>query len=141
MARYQPGDVVSRRKGPVMHKGVVMRDGRVLHNTPFRGEHAVSMEEFRAGRRLYVERQEPEHRRRALRQADLESSRGYNLLSNNCEHTVHRATRGKPESPQLQSWLVGLGVGAATFAATRHPGAALAGFAFGRGLLGRLKKR
>ena len=124
-----------------MHKGVVLRDGRVLHNTPFNGEHATSMSNFRAGKRVYVEQQSDEARRRALRAAEEDTTRGYHLLRNNCEHTVHRATSGRAESPQLQSWLVGIGVGAVTFAATRHPGAALAGYAFGRGLLARLKKR
>ena len=42
MPRYQPGDIVSRRKGLVMHKGIVTRDGRILHNTPFKGEHVCS---------------------------------------------------------------------------------------------------
>ncbi len=141
MSRYLPGDIVSRRKGLVMHKGVVMRDGRVLHNTPFKGEHVTTMEDFKAGQRLYVERQSVEARRRALRAADLETVRGYHLLRNNCEHTAHRATTGKAHSPQLRSWLVGIGAGAVTFAATRHPGAAVAAYAAGRGLLARLKRR
>ncbi len=141
MARYMPGDVVARRKGLVMHKGVVMRDGRVLHNTPFRGEHATSMEDFSDGKRVYVERQDLDARRRAMRVDHHENPRGYHLLRNNCEHTVHRVTQGKAESPQLQSWLVGIGVGAVAFAATRHPGAAVAGYAFGRGLLAKLKRR
>ncbi len=141
MPRYRPGDIVSRRKGLVMHKGVVMRDGRVLHNTPFVGEHATTMSDFSAGKRVYVERQSEEARRRALRLSEEHTGRGYHLLRNNCEHTVHRATTGRAESPQLQSWLVGIGVGAVAFAATRHPGAAAAGYAFGRGLLARLRKR
>jgi hypothetical protein len=141
MPRYRPGDIVSRRKGLVMHKGVVMRDGRVLHNTPFVGEHATTMSDFSAGKRVYVERQNEEARRRALRLSEEQVGRGYHLLRNNCEHTVHRATTGRAESPQLQSWLVGIGVGAVAFAATRHPAAAAAGYAFGRGLLARLRKR
>ena len=56
MTRYLPGDIVSRRKGMVMHRGIALGDGRVLHNTPFRGEHISSEEEFSAGRRLYVTR-------------------------------------------------------------------------------------
>ena len=46
---YQPGDIVARRKWLVMHKGVVLGDGRILHNTPWRGEHVSSEREFRAG--------------------------------------------------------------------------------------------
>ena len=139
MPRYQPGDIVSRRKGLVMHKGVVTRDGRVLHNTPFRGEHVCSEAEFRAGKRLRVERLEHEHRYRALLHADNHQGRGYNLLTNNCEHTVHRATTGRAHSPQLKSWVAGVGVAAVAFALTRHPGVAAAGYAFGRGIGKRFK--
>ena len=91
MARYLPGDIVSRRKGFVMHKDIVLRDGRVLHNVPFKGEHICSEAEFRDGKRLYATRMEQRQRSRALREADRDTLRGYNLFTNNCEHTVHRA--------------------------------------------------
>ena len=141
MARYLAGDIVSRRKGFVMHKGIVLRDGRILHNVPFKGEHICSEAEFRAGKRLYSTRMEQRQRARALREADRGTTRGYNLFTNNCEHTVHRATTGRAESPQLQSWIAGVGVAALTFAVTRHPGATVAGYALGRGLAGRLRSR
>ena len=142
MPRYQPGDIVSRRKGPVMHKGVVTRDGRVLHNTPFKGEHICSEAEFRAGKRLRVERLEQHERHRALHHADQADRYGgarYNLLTNNCEHTVNRATSGRAHSPQLKSWVAGVGVAVLAFALTRHPGLAVAGYALGRGFGNRLK--
>jgi hypothetical protein len=142
MPRYQPGDIVSRRKGLVMHKGVVTRDGRVLHNTPFRGEHICSEAEFRAGRRLRAERLEQRERHRALHHADNVddySGAGYNLLTNNCEHTVNRATTGKAHSPQLKSWIAGVGFATLAFALTRHPGVAAAGYALGRGIGKRFK--
>jgi hypothetical protein len=47
--RYLAGDIVSRRKGLVMHKGVSLGGGRILHNTPFRGEHVCTEEEFADG--------------------------------------------------------------------------------------------
>ena len=134
MARYLPGDIVSRRKGIVMHKGVVLGDGRVLHNTPLRGEHITTEEEFRAGKRVYVTRQERTARERALAHADRDPNASYNLLTNNCEHTVHRATRGQAHSPQLKSWALGLAIGGAALALTRHPAVAAAGFALGRRL-------
>ena len=117
-----------------MHKGMVLGDGRILHNTPFRGEHVCSEEEFRDGKRLYVSRQPLDRRRRALRAADAHEPRGYNLLTNNCEHTVHRHVHGRSESPQLKSWVAGLALGALTFAATRHPGLTAASYVFGRRL-------
>ena len=132
MARARAGDILSRRKGLVMHKGVALGDGRVLHNTPFRGEHVSSEHDFRAGRRLYVERVDDVSRARALRRAELNRSRPYNLLTNNCEHTVSRVTDGRARSPQLRGWVLGAGLAAATFALTRHPVAAAAAYAVGR---------
>ena len=83
MARPQAGDIVSRRKGLVMHKGLSLGGGRVLHNTPFRGEHICSEDEFRDGRRMYVERTDETTRRAALSRARAGHRRGYNLLTNN----------------------------------------------------------
>jgi hypothetical protein len=137
----RPGDVVSRRKWFVMHKGIALGDGRVLHNTPFRGEHVTTEREFRAGRRLYVANLEREERLRALRDAHNSDRRSYHLLKNNCEHTVSRATTGRAESPQLHSWVLGAGFAAAAFAVTRHPAVAAAAYAAGRTLSSRLKKR
>ncbi len=133
MAHLRPGDVVSRRKGLVMHRGVVLRDGRILHNTPFKGEHVCSPREFRAGRRMYVQTTDADTRQRVRRAGDAHlGGRGYNVLTNNCEHTVSRLTHGKAESPQLRSWLLGTGLAVAAFALTRHPAAAAAAYAVGR---------
>ena len=132
--------MVSRRKGLVMHKGISLGDGRVLHNTPFRGEHICSESEFRAGKRLYVENVDDVARLRALRHARADRDRGYNLLTNNCEHTVTRATTGTAASPQLRSWVVGTGLAAAAFALTRHPAATAAAYALGRKLGSKLSR-
>jgi hypothetical protein len=122
-----PGDIVARRKGLVLHKGVVLHDGRVLHNTPERGEHVSSLADFAAGERVQVERQPFDARRAALRRAErLSFRRGYDLLGNNCEHTVTRVAHGRPHSPQLGNWLLGAGVALAVFAVSRHPGWAVA---------------
>ena len=129
MSRYLPGDVLSRRKGLLMHRGIALGDGRVLHNTPWRGEHIASEAEFRAGHRLSVTRLDRAARERALAHAERATGRGYNLFSNNCEHTVTRAVDGRARSPQLLQWLGGVAAGGALFALTRHPGIAMAGFA------------
>jgi hypothetical protein len=129
-----PGDIVSRRKGVVMHRGIALGDGRVLHNTPFKGEHISSEEEFRAGQRLHVTRMDRAARQRALLHAEMDAGgRRYSLLDNNCEHTVSRAIGAEPDSPQLREWVVGLVAGAALLALTRSPAAAAAGFAAARG--------
>ncbi|XOV84692.1 MAG: hypothetical protein ACFHXK_06140 [bacterium] len=140
MAYARPGDIVSRRKGLVMHRGVALGGGRVLHNTPFRGEHVCSEREFRAGKRMYITRPGAAARHKMLTRvhADLDSGRGYNLLTNNCEHTVTRVTSGNARSPQLHSWVLGGSFAAAAFALTRHPMAAAAAYAVGRKLSARL---
>ncbi|MEM8766032.1 MAG: hypothetical protein AAGE43_01205 [Pseudomonadota bacterium] len=136
--KYRPGDVVSRRKGLVMHRGVVLSDGNILHNSPFRGEHVVSEAEFREGKRLHVSRTECPRQRRFAASARPEDGGSYNLFTNNCEHTVSRAMTGEGSSPQLKSWVAGIGVGAVAFALTRHPAITAAGYALGRKLGGKL---
>jgi hypothetical protein len=137
MSRYLPGDIVSRRKGFVMHRGIALGDGRVLHNTPFKGEHICSEAEFRAGQRLYVTRLDRSARNHAVSHAESSPGRAYDLLNNNCEHTVSRAIGAQVHSPQLRSWVAGLAAGAAVFALTRHPALAAAGFAAARGWMAR----
>lgn len=127
-----PGDVVARRKGPVMHKGVVLPDGRVLHNTPGRGEHVSTLEEFGAGRTVHVVRRACARSRARAYQARPRADQRYNIFTNNCEHTTSRVVHGREESPQLRGWIAGVGVAALAFALTRHPGATLASFAAGR---------
>ena len=134
MVRYLPGDIVARRKGLVMHKGVALGDGRVLHNTPFRGEHITSEADFLRGKRMRVHKLERRHRARALQAAERGEMRGYNLFTNNCEHTVTRAATGEGSSPQLLACAAGIGVAAIAFALTRHPAAAAAGYALGHKL-------
>lgn len=137
MTVFRAGDVVYRRKGLVRHKGLVLGDGRVLHNAPGRGEHISHMSEFGAGQRVWIE-QRGVASSRSTATVLPDRSRNYHLLTNNCEHTISRATRGRAESPQLKSWIAGIGLGALAFALTRHPGAAAAGYALGRGLARRI---
>jgi hypothetical protein len=132
MLELRPGDVVARRKGPVMHKGVVMPDGRILHNTPGRGEHLSTLEAFAAGKRVHRVRRACDASRARAYDATPRRDRGYNLFTYNCEHTASRVVHGREESPQLRGWIAGIGVAALTFALTRHPGATAAGFAMGR---------
>ena len=131
VTRHLPGDILLRRKGFVLHKGIALGNGRVFHNTPIEGEHVSTEENFRAGHRMYVTRLSADERRRTVRAARTETSRRYNLLTNNCEHTVSRARTGEASSRQLEAWAVGLGLGALAFAATRRPSLAAAGFALG----------
>lgn len=124
MSQVLPGDIVLRRKGPVMHQGIALGDDRVLHNTPRRGEHISSMEDFRRGKTVRARRLDQTQRARALRHAGHAAegnARRYNLFRNNCEHTVTRATTGEATSRQLLAVGAGLLVGAAVLVAVRHP--------------------
>lgn len=138
MSRLVSGDVVARRKGLVMHKGVLLADGRVLHNTPSRGEHVSSLDDFRRGQRVYRVGGRASGRYLA---AAAVGGRRYNLFTNNCEHTVSRVTEGRSHSQQLRGWVVGASLAAVTLAITRHPGLSAAGFALGRTLAARLGRR
>ena len=139
MTKARAGDVVSRRKGLVMHKGVALGDGRILHNTPFEGEHVASESEFRAGRRLYVERRDGGTAAIIRARSYVRENRQYNLFTNNCEHTVSRATDGQAKSPQLRSWVVGAGLAAVAFAVTRHPVISAAAYALGQKIANRYR--
>jgi hypothetical protein len=127
--QLRPGDIVARRKGLVVHKGLVMIDGRILHNTPLRGEHTSTEQEFRAGRKLTVQSRAAHCSANGAPRAER---RSYSLLRNNCEHTVHRLSTGRAHSPQLRAWVAGLSIAAVALVVIRHPAAAAAGFAVGR---------
>lgn len=141
MTHWLPGDIVARRKGFLMHQGVVLRDGKVLHNTPLRGEHVSTEADFRRGKPLRVRRLDQARRSSALRYAEQGERRGYNVFTNNCEHTVTRAAGGPVESPQLATLVAGVGAAAVAFALTRHPLVAAAGYALGRRVARRLTGR
>jgi cell wall-associated NlpC family hydrolase len=128
MSQYRPGDVVARRKGPVMHKGIVMADGRILHNIPLEGEQICSLAEFSAGKRVYVTRRESTGGTPSIQP---NPTRRYCLFTNNCEHTVTRFTHARPCSPQLRGWIAGMSVAAATLTVALARGA-------GGSLLGRM---
>ncbi len=119
--RYQPGELLRRRKGPVMHTGVSLGDGRVLHNTPGRGEHVSTLEDFAKGKTIRVSPGSADARVRiqALDEDDLQ--RPYNLFVNNCEHTASRVTDGRPSSPQLKKIAVEALIGAALLLVLRRP--------------------
>jgi len=136
MNRYRPGDVLSRRKGIVMHRGVALGNGLVLHNTPLEGEHISSEAEFSQGHRIFVNEIDDAHRRSVLERAER-SGGGYHLFDNNCEHTVTRVVTGEASSPQLRGMLGGILAGTLVLAVTRSPSAAVASFAAARAWLSR----
>ena len=82
---YQPGDVVSRRKGVFMHRGIVLEDGYVLHNTPLKGQHTSTLEEFSKNKSVYPAHHRPEVRDRTLSNVLDYEHRRYNPFNNNCD--------------------------------------------------------
>ena len=139
----KPGDIVSRRKFAVRHYGVVTDEGKIYHNEWLNGEHTSELDEFSKGRRTRVhevDRVKRHRSRTALNRIDddLDAPR-YNLFTHNCEHTVTGIVDGKSSSPQLKSWIAGLGVAAVVLAATRHPGWAIGGFVAGKELYRKFK--
>lgn len=131
-SHFKPGDILSRRKGLIMHKGILMDDGSVYHNTPRRGEHVSSFTEFSKNRNVYAEPTDEYTREEALWGAKLYPRRRYNPFTNNCEHTVSRATTGSQRSPQLTSIALSSGIAVATLVLTRSITLAAAGYTLTR---------
>lgn len=124
-----------------MHHGVVLRDGTVLHNTPVRGVHVSSPEDFSKNKLVKTARLSRHQREATLaRLAEDSALRDrYNPFTNNCEHTITRAARGRADSPQLRGIAVGVLVGAVGLALTRSPAVAIGGFLLGKKLATRSK--
>ena len=115
-----------------MHKGILLDDGSVYHNTPLRGEHVSSFEAFSKNRFVYAEPSDDFTREEVRWGAKLYPRRRYNPFTNNCEHTVSRAATGCRRSPQLTSILLSGGIAVATLALTRSITLATAGYALTR---------
>lgn len=108
---YRPGDILRRPKAlSAHHVGLALPNGVVFHNDPVRGECVVPFAEFADGQPVTAERREfvPSEAEARL-SARVSRPQPYDLLTNNCEHTVSSILFGKSESPQLQA------VGAALF--------------------------
>lgn len=117
-----------------MHRGIVLEDGRVLHNTPIKGCHTSTLEEFSKNKSVYPSNHRAEVRDRTLSNLSNDDHHRYNPFNNNCEHTVTRATKNEAGSPQLRGWVMGAAFAAVGLLVTRHPAVAIAGFALGKKL-------
>ena len=102
---YRPGDILRRPKALLaQHVGLALPNGVVFHNDPVKGECVVPFAEFANGQPVTAERKEfaPSEAEVRLR-ARVSSPQPYDLLTNNCEHTISSVLFGKSESPQLQA--------------------------------------
>ncbi|MEJ2132797.1 MAG: hypothetical protein P8Y95_14525 [Gammaproteobacteria bacterium] len=118
----RPGDIVSRRKGPFRHMGIVVGHDQILHNTPLRGEHLSDLNDFSKGKPVRVAHGVSRSLAEATARVHLEAGpRGYNPLTNNCEHTVSRIAEGRAHSPQLKMYAAAIGTSVLAFAVSRNP--------------------
>ena len=126
-----------------MHHGLLMDDGQVLHNTPFRGEHVSSYDDFSKGRDVYqhsTESLDSSNDSQRLREA-IAQRRHYNPFTNNCEHTVNRIVSGQAQSSQLEEIALGSVVAITGLALTRSVVVATMGFKIGTTLARRFRIR
>jgi hypothetical protein len=105
IAMIRIGDVLTRPKKDlriVTHAGVVIAPGLVLQNTPDKGEHLTTLQDFTSGEAVAVLRTGANPSVVAARaQAVLAKPSKYDVLKNNCEHTVTKIVEGISRSPQL----------------------------------------
>ncbi len=98
------GDVLMRPKffGLVQHRGVFVGGNAVLTNTPGKGEHLVTVDEFSAGERITPHRSGANPLDVLARgRRILANPRKYDPILRNCEHTTTELTDGKAKSPSL----------------------------------------
>lgn len=110
------GDVLTVPKAGFKHVGIVVLGG-VLHNSPGKGERLESLADFANGKTFTIERSNADSEivtQRAY--AILRAPRPYDVLFQNCEHTVSEILTGAKQSPQLGSVVV---VGALVFLFTK----------------------
>jgi hypothetical protein len=84
--------------------------GRVIHNTPEKGVHISSVDEFSGGKKVSVVKQKANNRIKAIVKAIFVyfEKKPYNMFKNNCEHTASKILHDKAESPQLRGWIFSL---------------------------------
>lgn len=101
---YTPslGDLLIRPKffNLVPHEGVFVGRNTVFHNTPVRGEHLSTLEDFAAGQEITAHPTGANQNQvlSRLRQA-LASPKRYNPFSRNCQHSASAVIKGAALSP------------------------------------------
>lgn len=100
--------ILERNKGIVLHRGVLLDDGRVFHNTPEKGEHISSFSEYAQGKQV-TRKPIPTHFQYASAKRILNSliqPNRYSLLGNNCQHSANRVVFGSQKSEYVTAGLV-----------------------------------
>jgi hypothetical protein len=99
--------VIARPKvrGVGEHWGVLFSDNLVVHNTPGRGEHVSTLQEFTpTGRYRVLRHVLPEHLHATMHriQEAIQSPLAYHATSNNCQSFANRVTGEAPRSPAVE---------------------------------------
>jgi len=98
------GDRLARPKffGLVQHEGVLVGYDTVLTNTPGKGEHIASLQDFAAGQRITVRPTGADPASVVARaRRILARPRRYDPIARNCQHTVNESVYGVAKSPSV----------------------------------------
>lgn len=114
---FMKGDILAADRGLYRHYGIYSGDGKVIHFVGFyHGKRNLlhvrvretSLEEFVCGSAVFVDnsssgdrRSREEIVREAKKYLDKKFGRGYNLITNNCEHFAHWCESGHHVSNQV----------------------------------------
>ena len=107
ITNIRTGDVLTRPKADelITHVGVALAPDLILHNTPERGEHVGTLQEFAAGKPVTVHRTGADPSIVVARaQTVLAKPQKYHPINNNCEHTATKIIRGFAQSSQAAFW-------------------------------------
>lgn len=109
------GSVLSRIKIGVVHKGVYLGNGMVIHTSPGLGVCVVTLESFAMGHQIKIDNSTSVDESTLNERVDkvLNENCGYSILGNNCQHLVNYLLKGIKESPQLQIATISALTGAA----------------------------
>lgn len=109
-----PGTLLFRRKGVVMHVGVYLGDGEVFHNIPEKGECVSSYQEFSRGKQVHARKQNISVvKLKKEAQKRLQAPQDYHLLHSNCEHSATSLLFESAVSKQLNEVITYGYIGAA----------------------------
>lgn len=111
---YPIGAVLEIQNFFYKHVSAYLGRGLVLQNHPVRGEEIVSLHKFSNGKKITMRSGAVRNKKLFLQRVNVIAAnpKPYDVLNNNCEHTVHKAINGKPKSPQLSFayFLIGIGI-------------------------------
>jgi hypothetical protein len=103
------GDLLIRPKclGFVEHEGVFVGSNSVITNTPDKGEHLSTIQEFAAGQPVRVQRTGANPNEIIARaKAILAKPRKYDPAIRNCQHTAAEVITGAAKSRQVMTVLL-----------------------------------